>query len=229
MLTKHSWIFRRSGPGSQNGSKTGASASEWFAELLRLSFVSSVTDSYVPLTALAAAALASTTAVDDDPVSDADLAHMKRIFTTLPAHRDVEAGLIILRDSGFTVAALTNSPLPTARTQLANAGIDAMFDRVMSVDMVQRFKPHRSVYLAAAAELGVQTVHMVMVAAHDWDIAGAMKAGCPGAFVERPGQRFSSAFPDPTLRAPDIAEVAELIVRRFQGGGRSPSVGSSHL
>ncbi|MDA2979592.1 MAG: haloacid dehalogenase type II [Actinomycetota bacterium] len=192
------------------------SASTWFAELLRLSFVSSVTDVYVPFTDLAAAALATTAASEDHPVSDADLARMKRILTTLPPHPDVEQGLEILRDRGFTVAALTNSPLATARTQLANAGIDEMFDRVMSVDMVQRFKPHRSVYLAAASELGVQTVDMVMVAAHDWDIAGAMNAGCPGAFVERPGQRFSTAFSDPTLRAPDIAAMAELIVRRFQ-------------
>lgn len=189
-------------------------AGTWFTELLRLSFVSSVTNRYHPFTELAAAALETVATRRDAPVSETDLAHIKAILTTLPPHPDVEGGLVRLREHGFTVAALTNSPLATARTQLSHAAIDTLFDRVMSVEMVERFKPHRSVYLAAATELGVETENIVMVAAHDWDIAGAMSAGCEGAFVERPGQHYSSVFPSPTVRGPSIEAISQLIVER---------------
>jgi len=196
-------------------SVSGPTASEWFAELLRLSFVSSVTDRYTPFTDLAAAALVGVTRRHEVPVVSDDLTMIKSILATLPAHADVVPGLTELTSAGFTLAALTNSPLATANVQLENAGIARHFDSVMSVEMVQRFKPHRSVYLQAASNLAVMPSDIVMVAAHDWDIAGALAAGLDSVFVERPGQFYSPAFPPPTIVAPDIAAAATAIVDRY--------------
>lgn len=187
-------------------------ASEWFAELLRLSFVSSVTDKYIPFTDLAGAALGSVAQRRGIALESEDLTTIKGILTTLPAHSDVVNGLTSLADAGFVLAALTNSPLDTANAQLDNAGISRFFDAVMSVDMVKRFKPHRTVYLAATTRLGASPTDTVMVAAHDWDIAGAMAAGLGGVFIERPGQIYSASFPAPTFTASDIAEAAALII-----------------
>lgn len=190
-------------------------ASTWFSELLRLSFVSSVTDRYTPFTDLAAAALETVAEQHNTALAPEDLTKIKDILATLPAHRDTVEGLTCLTDSGYTLAALTNSPLPTATAQLDHAGIAHFFDTVMSVDMVQRFKPHRSVYLAAADRLSTPPADLVMVAAHDWDISGAMAAGLDGVFVERSGQIYSPSFPPPTLTAPDIARAATAIITRY--------------
>jgi 2-haloacid dehalogenase len=190
-------------------------ASEWFAELLRLSFVSSVTDRYIPFTDLAGAALASVAQRRGIALESDDLTTIKGILTTLPAHSDVVNGLTSLADAGFTLAALTNSPLGTANTQLGNVGISRFFDAVMSVDMVERFKPHRSVYLAAMTRLGASPTDGVMVAAHDWDIAGAMAAGLDGVFIERPGQIYSTAMERPTLSVQDLQAGAREIIERY--------------
>jgi len=187
-------------------------ASTWFGELLRLSFVSTATNRYTPFPELAAAALATTASRHGASVGDGDIAHISGVFTTLPAHDDVADGLDALRDAGFTLAALTNSPQGVAETQLSCAGIAGRFDSILSVEIVNRFKPHRSVYVAASEALGVTTSQMVMVAAHDWDIAGALAAGCNGVFVERPGQNYSSAFPPPTLTAATITHAAEQLI-----------------
>jgi 2-haloacid dehalogenase len=188
------------------------SASEWFGELLRLSFVSATTDRYIPFPDLGAAALVSSAARFGASVGDGDLTHIVGVFTSLPAHPDVESGLEAMRGAGFTVAALTNSPQRTAELQLANAGISDYFHRIMSVEMVHRFKPHRSVYEAAATSLGAEVSDLTMVAAHDWDIAGAMAAGCDGVFVARPGQTYSESFPRPTMTAQDIRHAADQII-----------------
>lgn len=187
-------------------------ASMWFAELLRLSFVSATTNTYTPFPELAAAALATVATRCQASIGDGDVSHISEVFTTLPAHEDVVKGLDALREAGFTTAALTNSPQTTAEAQLENAAIADRFDKVMSVDLVGRFKPHRSVYEAAASELGIATSEMVMVAAHDWDIAGAMAAGCSGVFVSRPGKAYSPAFTQPTLTATDITDAATKII-----------------
>ena len=191
------------------------SASAWFSELLRLSFVSSVIDRYVPFTELAAAALDTVAARGNADVGERDLDIVRGLLTTLPAHPDVESGLDRLRSNGFTVAALTNSPQPTAERQLTNAGIADRFDAIMSVDMVGRFKPHRSVYRAAASRLSISPSEMVMVAAHDWDIAGAIAAGTEGVFIARPGQLYSSSLVEPTLIAQDVDAASQEIARRY--------------
>ena len=190
-------------------------ARTWFAELLRLSFVSSVTDRYVPFTDLAGSALETVTAMSGGTIESDDIAQVKGLFVRLPPHPDVVEGLSLLIESGFTLAALTNSPLSTARAQLDNAELSQFFEPIMSVEMVNRFKPHRSVYLAAARHMDTSPKELLMVAAHDWDIAGSMAAGLDGVFIQRPGQIYSPAFPPPTMAAPDIAAAATSIINRY--------------
>ena len=187
----------------------------WFSELLRLSFVSSVTDRYVPFTDLAASALETVASRSGAIIGTQDIAEVKGLFVQLPPHPDVIGGMTLLKEAGFTLAALTNSPASTAHAQLDNAEISQLFTSIMSVEMVNRFKPHRSVYEAAAEHRDTSTSEMVMVAAHDWDIAGAITAGLDGVFIERPGQSYSSAFPPPTIIAPDLGAAAEAIINRY--------------
>ena len=47
-----------------------------------------------------------------------------------------------------------------------------------------------------------------MVAAHAWDVAGAMAAGCGGAFIARPGKVLDATTPRPNYIASDIAGLA---------------------
>jgi len=190
-------------------------ARTWFTELLRLSFVSSVTDRYAPFTDLAGSALETVAYKSGTGLDGGDLTTIKGILATLPAHRDVAVGLERLSKANFRLAALTNSPLATARTQLDNAGIAHLFDTIMSVEMVKRFKPHRSVYLAAARELSAEPSGLVMVAAHDWDVAGAIAAGLEGVFVQRPGQIYSPAFVPPTMVVSNVSDAATAIIERY--------------
>lgn len=187
----------------------------WFSELLRLSFVSSVTDRYVPFTDLAASALETVASTSGTTIDTQDIAEVKGLFVQLPPHPDVIGGMALLKEAGFILAALTNSPASTAHAQLDNAEISQLFTSIMSVEMVNRFKPHRSVYAAAAEHMETSTSEMVMVAAHDWDIAGAITAGLDGVFIERPGQIYSPAFPPPTMTAPDLGAAARAIIDRY--------------
>lgn len=190
-------------------------AKMWFSELLRLSFVLAATDQYVPFTTLSTSALDTAAARAGTYMTPEDSDTIAGLFASLPPHSDVKAGLGLLKDAGFRLATLTNSPLGTAEAQLRSAGLVDYFDSVISVEMVPRFKPHASVYLGAAGRLGVDPADIVMVAAHDWDIAGAMAVGCQGVFVARPGAMYSTAFAEPTIIATDIGDAAAQIVARY--------------
>lgn len=189
-----------------------AVAGVWFGQLLKLSFVAALTDRYRPFTELGAAAFDMVAQARGVTVAPDRRDEVVGRIRTLPPHPDCETGLRRLRDRGFRLAALTNSPQATAEAQLANAGLDRYLDRIMSVEMVRTFKPAAKVYRKAADELGVPIGAMLMVAAHDWDVAGAMAAGARGAFVARPGQVLDPGQPPPDYVGSDIEEVAQAVL-----------------
>ena len=51
-----------------------------------------------------------------------------------------------------------------------------------------------------------------MVAAHDWDIAGAQLAGCATAFIARPGMFYSSLFEEPDITGGELESVVDQIL-----------------
>jgi 2-haloacid dehalogenase len=107
---------------------------------------------------------------------------------------------------------LTNSAPGVVQHQLNHAGLTAFFERAFSVDTVRRFKPAPEPYRFVARELGVETNMLRMVAAHAWDVVGAMQAGCAAAFVARPGKVLYPLAPKPDIVGADLRAVAAQIV-----------------
>lgn len=185
----------------------------WFTQVIQTAITATMIGApYRPFGEVGAAALQMVAGRNGLLLSDEARDEITGRMLSLPPHPDVPAGLRRLRDAGFRTAALTNSPPAAARAQLEAGGLIDLFDRVMSVEPVGVFKPDASVYKMAARELGVETTGMLMVAAHDWDIAGAMAAGCAGAFVARRGQVLNPYFDPPDIVGKDIPEVADLII-----------------
>jgi 2-haloacid dehalogenase len=184
---------------------------EWFARLLHGSLVATLTDSYEDFGAIGRRALDVVAARRGRTLSDDERDAILGAMRRLPPHPDVPDALTRLRDAGFRLAALTNSSNAAVRAQLEFAGLQNAFEKVLSVEDVRRFKPAPEPYLMAAARLGVEPAQMRMVAAHDWDVWGAMRAGCHAAYIDRAGVPFTlGEAPDVIGR--DLAEVADGIV-----------------
>jgi 2-haloacid dehalogenase len=185
---------------------------QWFAQMLQLAFVGGLTGRYVDFPGAQRAALSmlaeSAGVAAGDDVAD-ELARMMR---RLPPHPDVAAALDRLGAGGFTLAALTNSPLDVARNQLTHAGIHARFDGVFSADQVQALKPRAEAYRLVADHYGVPPSRLRLIAAHAWDVSGALAAGCAAAFVRRPGKVLSPLGDRPDVVGADLAEVADRLL-----------------
>jgi 2-haloacid dehalogenase len=67
-------------------------------------------------------------------------------------------------------------------------------------------------YERAAADLGAEVAGIRLVAAHAWDVAGALRAGAAAAFVARPGMILDPLVPAPDVIGSDMTEVADRIV-----------------
>jgi 2-haloacid dehalogenase len=186
---------------------------QWFSQMLQIAFVGAITDRYVDFTTAQRAALAmlaERAGVElEEGAGERIVAGMRR----LPPHPDVPDALARLRDGGFRLAALTNSPLDVARDQLRNAGLEDRFAEILSADQVRALKPRREPYELVARTFSVPMSEVRLVAAHAWDVAGALAAGCAAAFVARPGMVLSPLGDQPDVVGRDLIEVAGALER----------------
>jgi 2-haloacid dehalogenase len=191
---------------------------QWFSTMLQLSFVGGLTGAYIDFTSAQRAALQMTAARAGRVVSDHDVDDVVGMMSRLPAHDDVPAALQRLRSVGFRLTALTNSVLDVAQAQLAHAGLIGLFDAVHSADEVRALKPAPAPYQMVADRSGVEIGDVCLVAAHAWDVSGALAAGCHAAFVARSRAVPSPLGLQPDLVCADLTEVAAAVSRRFTAG-----------
>ena len=52
----------------------------------------------------------------------------------------------------------------------------------------------------------------MLIAAHGWDVAGALWAGWRAAFVSRPGQQTFPLAPKSEIELPNLKQVADILV-----------------
>jgi 2-haloacid dehalogenase len=182
---------------------------EWFGLAIHTVLTVTATGGYRDFAGIAGdAAIEVAARHGREPV---DLAAIGAGLRSLPPHPDVADGLAKLHAAGHTVVALTNSPLTTAEAQLQNSGLAPLFDRIFSAEQAGRLKPAPEPYRQVLDAYSLEPGAAVMVAAHDWDIAGAQAAGLRTALLTRPGVRPLPGSAEPTYTASTLPELAELL------------------
>jgi 2-haloacid dehalogenase len=187
---------------------------EWFGQLVLYSMTATLSERYVDFFSLGQGVLRMLAEIYRVTITDEDLRRVREGMLTMPAYPDVADGLTALRDNGFRLATLTNSPPnPNGPTPLEQAGLAGFFERQFSVDARRAYKPARAVYRYACDELKVAPTECMMVAAHVWDTIGAQSAGLSAALIARPSNAplRVDGLPQPTYVAADLRELAEIL------------------
>lgn len=187
---------------------------EWFSTLLLYSNVATLAGPYSDFGTIAGAVLSMVAESRGVRLSSEDRDRILAGTRSLPAHPDVRPALERLATNGFRLVTLTNSAPSAVEQQVKNAGLSGLFERSFSVDAVKRFKPAPEPYRHVAKEMNVKVGDLRMVAAHAWDVLGALEAGCAAAFVARPGKVLYPLGPKPDISGSDFHVVAEQIVAR---------------
>src|SRR5918998_1267619 len=133
----------------------------WFSQVLQSALVATVTGVYSDFGSVGAAA---------GP----------------PPHPEVRESLERLRDAGLRLATLTNNTRQVAEAQMESSGLRGYFEQILSADAVRRLKPAPEPYRMAAESLGVEVEGVRLIAAHAWDVAGALRAPRAAALLPPP-------------------------------------------
>jgi len=183
----------------------------WFTTLLHYSLVETTAGQYHNFDVIGAGVLRMIGRNYGIVLSEGEARAAVAPMRSLPPHEDVAPALASLRDAGFRMVTLTNSSNAMVKSQVGNAGLSEFFEELLSVESVRQFKPKTEVYRWAADKMGVDEEDCMLIAAHGWDVAGALWAGCRAAFVARPGAQVYPLAPEPEIAESDLAKVAEKL------------------
>lgn len=112
------------------------------------------------------------------------------VFASLEPCPDAEPAMRMLQQVGIRQVALTNGSAENTEKLLERGGLRGFFDEIRSVEEVRAYKPAPKPYGL------VDAASTVLIAVHDWDVAGARSAGLRAIWVDRSGEGWKLPLPE---------------------------------
>ena len=184
----------------------------WLTGILHYSLVATVGDRYRDFEEIGAATLQMVADSHGISFTEEKVKETLHSILSLPAYPEVPEALARIKEGGYTLITLTISSNKAVEGQMSNSGLRKYFDKLLSIEDVGMYNPHRQVYNWAARKMGVEPEESMLVAAHGWDVAGAHWAGWQTAFISRPGQQLYPLAEKPVIIAPTLSQVADKLL-----------------
>ena len=118
----------------------------------------------------------------DDQFSDAEKSQINQFWEHLDPWSDSVAGLAALKQNAI-IAPCSNGSIALMTRLARHAGFP--WDCILGAEIAQDYKPQPKVYLANCAALRLEPNEVMMVAAHNDDLAAARACGLQTAFIAR--------------------------------------------
>jgi len=137
--------------------------------------------------------------------------HLNKVWHRLDPWPDSVEGLTRLR-SRYTICTLSNGNIGLLANMAKNAGLP--WDCILSAEVFRKYKPDPATYLGVAQVFDVEPGEVMMVAAHQDDLAHARASGLKTAYIERPlefgpsQKKDVSPHPENTVHARDLVDLA---------------------
>jgi 2-haloacid dehalogenase len=177
----------------------------FFTRALRDGMALTLAGGVRPFAVVARAALRTTTG---HSLSEEALDHVLSGFGELPPYPDVEPALQALARARIPAYAFTQGSAGTARAALDAAGLRTYLRGVLSCEEISSFKPPARVYDWACRQVDEPGDRVALLAAHSWDVHGAVRAGLVGGLATR----LEGAVPDTVVRPHVAAEHLDEVV-----------------
>jgi len=190
-----------------------AYADLFFAQLLRDAFALSATGVFQPFPAIAAATLKVTLRSAGAPANAVQIKRILSVFSELPAHPDVATALEQAHAANARVALLTNGSADNTRQLVDRAGLDAWVSDIVSIETHSLWKPQPRLYQAVCEQLNVAGSDATLIAAHGWDVHGALNAGLNAVWVERQDHAFHELMGAPLGQARTLPEAVAMALK----------------
>lgn len=140
--------------------------------------------------------------------------HLMAAWSDLKPWPDAPAALHALHAAGYRLVFLSNMTQAMLDTGLRNAGLQDLFEAVISTDRARSFKPDPRAYQLGVDQLQLDRTQILFAAFAGWDVAGARWFGYPTCWVNRldsPPERLGA---DADFTVPNLAALVDTLRTR---------------
>ncbi len=147
-------------------------------------------------------------------LTEAQKQHLNKAWHRLDPWPDVVAGLTRLK-ARHTICTLSNGNIGLLTNMSKRAGLP--WDCILSAEVFRAYKPDPATYLGVAKVFELEPAQVMLVAAHQDDLAAARACGLQTAYIERPAEfgaaRPKDVSPDAanTMHAKDFGDLARQL------------------
>lgn len=120
-----------------------------------------------------------------DALTEPEKQALNHAWEKLPPWPDVAEGMALLRPHLF-LAPCSNGSIALMTRLARYAGFP--WDCILGAEIAQGYKPDPKVYRASCAALGLAPEQVIMIAAHNGDLAAARAEGLKTGFITRPAE-----------------------------------------
>jgi 2-haloacid dehalogenase len=185
----------------------------WFGRMLHSAAALTIVGEFRPFSEIGETTLRATLAqLEVDPDGAAEVL---QALGALDAYPEATQAFDLLDEAGVPAVTLTNGGREHTERLLERAGLRHRVQRVITVDEVQAYKPHREPYLHTARTLGLPPAALALIAAHGWDVVGARAASLTAVWIDRLEKRWPFPTDEPPT-ARDLVEAVELALARSE-------------
>ena len=178
----------------------------WRRKQLEYTWLRSLMNNYIPFEKITEEAL--TFAMHEIGATDKSLYDiLMPIYRKAAAFDDVRPALQELQRLGIRTAILSNGTPSMLGAGAENAGIASLLDAIISVDVIQVYKPSPRVYQLALDSLQLEAKEVLFFSSNQWDVAGAGQFGLPTVWVNRYAKTREILPPKATYRIKGLWEL----------------------
>lgn len=191
----------------------------WLELLMEYCFVDNCTVQFNSFDEIARATLQMAAKMFDEKIDSHEINTVVDSLKHLPIQEGVPDCLSKLHDAGYRIAALTNASGTIVTARMEMTGLISYFEKVLSAETVQKYKPALSVYQWATKELDVLPEEVLLVTSHSWDICGADNAGMSTAYIKSSSRLLYPLAPEPRFLIRNLTDLVNQLEACYPTAG----------
>ncbi len=195
--------------------KGAALAELWRQKQIEYSFIRSLSGRYKPFWDVTRDGLDHAAARLGLALDGARRTQLMNQYACLSPFPENLCALRRLKEAGLPMAILSNGTPEMLQVAIKSAGMQGLFDHVLSVDAVRKYKTHPDAYALAPAAFDCAPERILFVSSNGWDAAGAGWYGFTTFWINRGGQPGEALDIAPTATGCTMDDVVAYLT-----GGR---------
>lgn len=193
--------------------KGEALAALWRLKQIEYTFLRTLSDRYKPFLAVTEDALEFSARKLGITLGESARRQLMNQYACLSSFPENLGALRELRALGLPMAVLSNGTPEMLEVAIKSAGMNGLFDHVLSVDAVRRYKTSAAAYQLGVEAFGYPAADILFVSSNGWDAAGATWFGYTTFWINRSEQPLEALDVEPHASGRSLDEVVDFVRR----------------